>query len=203
MPRLFLLTIVFLKRLILAGSALRQSKQSLIEDFVNLWLIFHSSLEFDMKFFFVKEKLIGVMVHLLSFHNRFKQIDIKDNYQLEILIYQSRINFGSPSSSYIFVLFCLLRTCSFHILPISIENFCNEAFVEPGSCLKVVWISEIICLTKDNFQIQTYSSKDFHKSMLKSWNFAKITSATDALIIICWKLSKEIFLKTPPDRSFC
>lgn len=102
-----------------------------------------------------------------------------------------------------FVLFCLLRTCSFHILPIYNENFCNEAFVEPGSCLKVVWISEIICLTKDNFQIQTYSSKDFHKSMLKSWNFAKITSATDALIIICWKLSKEIFLKTPPDRSFC
>lgn len=102
-----------------------------------------------------------------------------------------------------FVLFCLLRTCSCLILPISIENFCNEAFLEPGSCLKVVWISEIICLTKDNFQIQTHSSKDFHKSMLKSWNFAKITSATDALIIICWKLSKEIFLKTPPDRSFC
>ena len=67
LPRLFLLTIVFLKRLILAGSALRQSKQSLIEDFVNLWSIFHSSLEFDMKLFFVKEKLIGVMVHLLSF----------------------------------------------------------------------------------------------------------------------------------------
>ena len=51
----------------------------------------------------------------------------------------------------------LLRTPLVVASDISVECFCNEAFVDPGSYLNIVSMSETSCLSKNNF----YTSESF------------------------------------------
>ena len=71
--------------------------------------------------------------------------------------------------TFLFVLYYLKQTCSFHFNSASIESFCNEAFV--------VWML-FWCLKKDApqriiFILQTDLSKVAQKNLLKAWNFTK------------------------------
>ena len=71
--------------------------------------------------------------------------------------------------TFLFVLYYLSRTCSFHFGSATIESFCNEAFVD--------WML-FQCLKEDAFQriisvLQTHLSKAIQKNMPKAWHFTE------------------------------
>ena len=83
---------------------------------------------------------------------------------------RSKPKCSSDRDTLFIVLYYLNRTCSFHFKCVSIDSFCNEAFV--------VWLLFILFLKQDASQriisiLQTHSFKGVQKNMLKVWHFTK------------------------------
>ena len=98
----------------------------------------------------------------------------------------------------LFVIYYLNRSCSFDFKCISIKSFCNEAcvvrilfeFLNEDASQGIIFI------------IQTHPSKVFQKICWKHVILLNINAATDPLIMICWKIFEQIFLRTAQDRCF-